>query len=1098
MIHRVRSVFGRFPAWACALALTLLVVASPLAAQQTAGKIEGAVTDDKGAPVASAQVSIIGTAFGALTDAKGYYFINNVPVGTYTMRARFIGFTPAEVQNVRVLGGYTLTQNFKLTPSAVAIAPVTVEAAANPIVPRDQVTSQSVVHNVSKLPVDDVRQVIALQPGVVESNSGTGLVIRGGRPGEANVYVDGAPVRSQAFGGQMLGVNRNAVEEASVTTGALGVDVGDAQSGIVSYTTKTGGSQLSGSGLYETDEPFGNSISVGYNRFEGSLGGPIPHVANLTWFASGVLQGQQSAFGDNAQTVLGANQNLNAGLSADTVPNYVMAGIDTAVTFVDSKGLVQSVAIPRFVQYGGQCPTGAAPNPANADQVAIYNNYGTECQGRRFPYSWNTVTQLQGKLAYSYGSGSNVSLTGFASSNQYRNWPGLNIADPTAYSGTHSWSRLAVLNWSHQAFRSADRALAINVNLSYGRDRRISGPLDPAFEQSSRDPSMGIELSGMQFDGLAGMPFPITDDLIRDIRTNSGTPVPLLHRDELRLGQAYRLNPYGMISGGWATQGLDVGGTLYGENRYRAYGQVDWQANRYHRFNFGGEYKKSDVAFWSANLTNQIFMDAYLEHPKTAALWAADRLDLGDVVLELGLRWDYMNSEALFPNTPASISSNPAWSPLATTNADSLAASIARVFTPASSHQMLSPRLRVSFPITEKTDFRLSYSHQVQTPDFNTLLSGLNNDILVTNTNDQFGRDVGFGKTILFEFGVRHAFTPELVLDVSAYNKDFAGDLAYRIKTYPDPRNPGAIINLNILTNADFGYARGVDMKLDWRKGTWFNGSLTYTFQIARNTGSDPFSYLRTAARQVVAVTGDRLPPPEQALPTDDNREHNIAGTVAVSVPAGWQKESWYGQALRDVTASATFRAFSGLPYTLLQNSGGGSIAPRENFGVEANSIGSQNSQTMPWQKLLDVRLNKGLHLGRTDWTLFVDARNVLNFKNVVRLFAETGDVVNLRNRQLADSAEITRLQSEASTNNSLLPDGSVNVQDCASWTAGDAATVNCVMLQRTEARFGNGDGILTPTEEFRALDAAYNLFSGVQTMYGQPRHIRIGAELNF
>jgi len=33
---------------------------------------------------------------------KGYYFVNNVPVGTYTLRAQFIGFAPSEVRNVRV------------------------------------------------------------------------------------------------------------------------------------------------------------------------------------------------------------------------------------------------------------------------------------------------------------------------------------------------------------------------------------------------------------------------------------------------------------------------------------------------------------------------------------------------------------------------------------------------------------------------------------------------------------------------------------------------------------------------------------------------------------------------------------------------------------------------------------------------------------------------------------------------------------------------------------------------------------------------------------------------------------------------------------
>src|SRR5881397_2462346 len=180
MTHRVRAAFGRFLALGYASAVALLIAASSLAAQQTTGKIEGSVTDQQGGPVASAQVTIVGTSFGALTNDKGYYFINNVPVGTYTVRARFIGYTAAEVPGVRVLSGQTLTANIKLTPSAVAIGPVTVEAAANPIVPRDQVTSKTTIasEQFARLPVQDTRDVIALEPGVVESGKTKGLSIR--------------------------------------------------------------------------------------------------------------------------------------------------------------------------------------------------------------------------------------------------------------------------------------------------------------------------------------------------------------------------------------------------------------------------------------------------------------------------------------------------------------------------------------------------------------------------------------------------------------------------------------------------------------------------------------------------------------------------------------------------------------------------------------------------------------------------------------------------------------------------------------------------------------------------------------------------------
>ena len=90
----------------------------------------------------------------------------------------------------------------------------------------------------------------------------------------------------------------------------------------------------------------------------------------------------------------------------------------------------------------------------------------------------------------------------------------------------------------------------------------------------------------------------------------------------------------------------------------------------------------------------------------------------------------------------------------------------------------LSPRLQVSFPLCDRTSFRLSYAHQVQDPDFALVLLGVNLGGL--------GADLDFGKTITFEFGVRHAFSDDMVLDVAAYNRDHlavASARTFQVKT---------------------------------------------------------------------------------------------------------------------------------------------------------------------------------------------------------------------------------------------------------------------------------------------------------------------------
>ena len=671
MTHRVRSVFGRAVVWLGAAVLAFSLGAADLAAQQTTGKIEGTVTDQAGAPVANVQVLLVGTSFGALTNAQGYYFLNNVPVGTYTLRAQFIGYAPAEVRGVRVLGGQTITQNVSMQSSAVVLTGVTVTGAVNPLVPRDQVATKTIVSGdlVNDLPVDDVRQVIALTPGVVESGDARGVSIRGGRPGEANVYIDGAPVRGTNSGYPRMDLGTNAVEEASVTTGALGVEFSDAQSGVVAVTTRAGGERLEGSFQYETDEPFSDNMSFGINRFEASVGGPIPILQNLRFFLSGVVRGQLSQFGDDAFT--NTITSISRGVGSPDQPIFVRGGVDTVVT--DANGA--AIALPRYVQFSGQCGNlGSSANPVAQE---IQSNYGYDCQGIRRPFDWNSYTNLQGKLSYTYGSGSSVSLTAVTNGDQQRYTPYTDISaanaptygrDNTAgYRGRHEWDRMAILNLFHQAFRTSERALSLNLNLSWQRDRIISGPLDPESEAETRSPMMGITFQTLQFSGMDNWPFPITDQIIRDLRTNTGTRgVPLIGRSDLEVAQAGRINPYGLAGNQWYTQGLAVRASSLSEQRLTGRLVIDWQASRYHRFTAGGDVKKTDLAYWNTfDLTNQIFMDAYIVDPVQYGLFFADRLDLGDVVLEGGLRYDYYNANALFPERPGFISSDPRWNPLA-------------------------------------------------------------------------------------------------------------------------------------------------------------------------------------------------------------------------------------------------------------------------------------------------------------------------------------------------------------------------------------------------------------------------------------------------
>ncbi len=1062
--------------------LSSLLPGRAVTAQETTGKVQGTVRSPDGVPLPIAQVFIVGTAFGAATDLNGYYFLNNVPIGGYTLRVQLIGYKPVIVQGARVLGGQTIDVNVTLEPAPVTVTGVTVTAASN-VVPRDQVTSKSIVSGtlVNDLPVSDTRDIITLQAGVVDyrvfqntdylvrSGGDRGPSLRGSRPGEAQVYIDGAPVRALYTGAQRVEIGTNAVEEATVTTGAIGVELGNAQAGAISFTTRSGGDRLAGSVAYETDEPLGNALSLGLNRFEGAIGGPVPIVPRLRFFASGVLQGQRA---------------IDAPWGWDHVPSYVVGGADTIVTQADSSG-TRSVTVPRYVQVTGHCPGGS--DNLNPARDAILKNYGFDCQGGRLPMSWQTNAELQAKLSYSYGLGSSISLTGLANGTQTRQWPGSLIGDPALFLGEHRWSRAVIVNAQHTVFQQPDRALALTLNLSWQQDNLISGALDPSYEASTRSPGLGIALGAMRFAGLDALPFPVTDRIVRNFRTGRGLRSPFELRSDLSNRQPYRLNPYGLIGGSWPTTGFDVGfSDLFRESRLTGRLVIDWQANRYQRVTFGGDRVWPRLAEWRGSLNDPAVSQAFIATPVLYGVFAEDRLDLGDIVLELGLRYDYYDVRALYPNTPGRVASR--MGVLADTNDAAYAASLDSVFTESVGHATLSPRLRVSFPVTERTDFRLSYGQQVQAPDFLAMLRGTNAD---NPSVFQMGRDVDFAKTILTEFGIRHAFPTSFVLDVSAYNKAFRSELSLRQISYDDPLNPGRNLTPLVLTNQDFGYARGFEVKLDWRPARALAVSASYTFQASRGTGSDPLSYFNYA--RYSQVLGALEPPVQAVQPTDFERPHNLVGSLSGAVPPESPLARLLGGALRDVSVFATFRYVSGLPYTKDRYTGTGVIAPPGSIAQDRQE--PVNSSRLPATKLVDLRATKTFTLARLQATAYLDARNLFNFKNLTGLFSETGGLTNEKLHHNLTSPELDRLHIDAAATGALLQGDAVDVRGCATWQPNP---VDCVALNRAEARFGNGDGLYTLDEQTRAFNAWYELFNGAQTFYGSPRRIRLGVELTF
>lgn len=268
----------------------LLLITSFNFAQTGVGKISGKVIDAATKePLVGANIVIINTDWGAASNIEGEYFILNVPPGTYDVRFSYVGYAPKTVQNVRVVGGVTyelnveLSTDFTLPEIVVQDKKFFEEKATNT---KKVIDSEEI----ARLPVKGVEKLASLQAGVVMQEGSGGsegnatINVRGGRSGEVLYIVDGVPQNDVFFGNNTSQVSNAAIEQIAFEIGGYEAKYGQAQSGIINVTTKTGAANYS---IFADVLTSSFTDDFGYNLYTGSLSGPIiPGYPKQTFFVS--------------------------------------------------------------------------------------------------------------------------------------------------------------------------------------------------------------------------------------------------------------------------------------------------------------------------------------------------------------------------------------------------------------------------------------------------------------------------------------------------------------------------------------------------------------------------------------------------------------------------------------------------------------------------------------------------------------------------------------------------------------------------------------------------------------------------------------------
>jgi outer membrane receptor protein involved in Fe transport len=413
----------------------------------------------------------------------------------------------------------------------------------------------------------------------------------------------------------------------------------------------------------------------------------------------------------------------------------------------------------------------------------------------------------------------------------------------------------------------------------------------------------------------------------------------------------------GNYEDGAFVQGVDLSRFRQETDAYIVKTDFTWQFDRSNLFETGFEGQISNIVFGppgffvvANGVPNPWYQYPRLPglkkyKPNQFAVYLQDRVELGDLVLRAGFRFEYYDAAAKVPGDLQ----NPA---------NSISGAPASLPTDTKIKTALAPRLGLSFPITASASVYFSYGHFYQLPGLNLLYSNADYSLLdqLQAGGISYGimgnPDLSPELTIQYEFGLKQTISKTIGLQLSFFYKNIRDLLGVAfISTY-------TAAEYARFTNVDFGSVYGTTISLFQRNIGNFNTSLDYTLQFAQGNSSDP---RETANR---AASGQDPRPRDIPFNWDQRHTLNLSAVYVVQ---------------DNFSISTIFRFGSGQPYT-------------PSLGSIFNAAIETNSERKLSFFLVDVRAEKYFNLDFISFSLFLRGFNLLN-TNFVNgfVFTSTG-----------------------------------------------------------------------------------------------------------
>ena len=965
--------------------LMILALSSSLLLAQK-GKIKGKVTDlQTGDVLIGVSVSIVGTPYGAQTGADGEYLIQNLDPGNYDLKVSYIGYKTMTYLKIRVNSDQTAYESFRIPPDDIQVNAVEV-VAERKLIQKSEASSNTVktAEDIQSLPTRSISTVINLTAGVTPV-SGIGTSIRGGRTGQTAYYLEGVQNTDPRNMGQNVGVGFDAVEEVSVQTGGMSAEYGNANSGVIRQTLKSGSSKLTARFEYMTDNVTFMSLEdmyagkkalgqypSGYNESSFSLSGPIftdkvRFFTNLN-YSSSRGGGQFPTEGYNygkvweERTAAAQRDTIDLAWHAGALRKYMNQSMTSTTTMNFDIGKL-GVRLTAILGTNWQNTFASGFAQQYNSRGNRYNSW-SQAYTARFTHVLSTSMFYELNFAYNYGHSVNRDQylgeqwesfgDSLANTNAGADWRKTRKDTLNGYQGRYGVSTYGGV---------APRALW--NTWWYGKDAITA--------YYNKSDNWGLSVSGT-------------------LNINIGKEHSIKIGGEYRTYQSTSWQPGN--SAAQVAWGKDLNSLMrvYSNEYVKAHpgmvapDRTDSLKSVLRRLRYyGGNGYDVD-----GNRTDDDFDGPF--KPTLASAFITDAIEFEDLIINLGLRYDYINPNSMKLIDP----SNPQLGADLTGGAIRINPAGWEKVSPSST---VSPRINIVFPVTEKTKFRATYGNYVQMPNLNQMyyrpisfLRELSSGYFQTYN----ALNMRPTRTTSYEIGLEQEITDFLAIQISGFYKDIKDELA----NYRQPVSKDCPWQEYITyTNTDFATTKGIEINLNMRRyqRLLLNGSFAY--QDARGTGSNPNSNLGIIGSP---IEGQSFVP-QYVAPLNYNTP--VRGSLNIDYRFGLDEG---GPIFSGLGVSLLMSYQNGHPYTrgygssaqLGTSTGSGDARSR-------TALEPLNSSYTPNLSTADMRIDKQFRIyDRLLGTIYLRINNVFDIKNIYNVYVKSGSAYD--DGYLSDPSEVT------------------------------------------------------------------------------------------